>query len=1203
MSSHSFISAKPDIPAMPDVATTPDLSDMPERRRALDIRRSFIVQAPAGSGKTGLLIQRYLTLLAFVDEPEEIIAITFTRKAAAEMRERITTALAQAGNSCISQNPETAHEKLTCELADAALIRDIRFGWNVLENPARLRIQTFDSLCASLTRQMPLLSNLGPSAQSVEDASDLYLEAARAAIRMIETDHDIVRDIERLLEHLDNDAARLEKLLVGMLARRDHWLRHISGRGRDDLEAALKNTRRAALRQVRSLCELFPQRMRTELIDIMGYAANNLTQSGHDSMDAGYFEFRETKTLPGDEERDVVSWQAIVELLLRKDGEWRKQYTVRDGFPAGSGKAEKVVAKSWKDRACALVSEMGAQDGGGTLRHALQDIREMPPPAYSETQWEVLGSITRLLPHVVAQLKLVFQSSGKVDFIEVAQGALRALGEPEAPTDLALALDYRLRHLLIDEFQDTSISQFELVSRLTSGWEPEDGRSVLVVGDPMQSIYRFREAEVGLFLRARAAGIGNVALSPVFLSSNFRSQRGIVNWINDTFERVMPRHENISLGAVSHKKSISARDFLCGTAVSIHSFFNDDHAGEAEKVADIAAQARRENPCASVAILVRNRSHLSDILPRLKKAGMRYSALEIDGLGSRPIVQDLMALTRALAHLADRSAWLALLRAPWCGLTLADMHGLLTEQAEAVQGDLPESRLAGLEGMNFEPGNPTVWELLNDDNRLQRVSADGAARLQHLRRVLGMCISNRCRQSLRSTVEAAWLALGGPACSENAADLEDARVFFDHLEAHEDGEGVSHVAALEEELSRLYAPPDPQADGKLQIMTIHKAKGLEFDCVILPGLGRATRNSDKKLFMWMEYPREFEGEQTGGSELLLAPIQETGAEDDAIYAWLEKQDGVKERFENQRLLYVAATRAKERLHLLGSIDAIRDDQGGFELKPPDKKTLLSRIWPVVEPDYREAAVRSEALNAPVAGDLLMAAGKADAKRGEYPIDQSLRRLVSGWMLPPAPALVRWKTPNPVLPAGGDIEYSWVGETARRVGSIVHRWLQRIAEEGVESWSPARIQGLHNTLKFQLAAIGVSNADSGAAAQRVVAALVQAITDPRGQWLLGPQKDARNELRMTTVINGGWTDLVIDRTFIDEKGQRWVVDYKTSSHEGADIEGFLDREQARYRVQLDRYAALLRKLDSAPVKRGLYFPLLRGWREWADGNQT
>ena len=155
----------------------------------------------------------------------------------------------------------------------------------------------------------------------------------------------------------------------------------------------------------------------------------------------------------------------------------------------------------------------------------------------------------------------------------MAQGALRALGDLHGPTDLALALDYRIRHLLIDEFQDTSISQYELIEKLTSGWEPGDGRSMLAVGDPMQSIYRFREAEVGLFLRARAAGIGNVTLQRVTLSANFRSQRGIVDWVNDTFSQVMPTRENITLGAVSYTKSIAAHGLLPGRAVCLHPFF------------------------------------------------------------------------------------------------------------------------------------------------------------------------------------------------------------------------------------------------------------------------------------------------------------------------------------------------------------------------------------------------------------------------------------------------------------------------------------------------------------------------------------------------------------------------------------------------------------------------------------------------------
>jgi hypothetical protein len=125
-----------------------------------------------------------------------------------------------------------------------------------------------------------------------------------------------------------------------------------------------------------------------------------------------------------------------------------------------------------------------------------------------------------------------------------------------------------------------------------------------------------------------------------------------------------------------------------------------------------------------------------------------------------------------------------------------------------------------------------------------------------------------------------------------------------------------------------------------------------------------------------------------------------------------------------------------------------------------------------------------------------------------------------------------------------------------------------------------------------------NEDTDAASGRVTQALIHAISDPRGRWLIGPQYEAFNELRMTAIIEGQPQDVVIDRTFRDTNGQRWVVDYKTSSHEGADLEGFLSQEQDRYRNQLDRYAGLMRN-GGKPVRRALYFPLLRGWREWGD----
>ncbi len=1133
--------------------TAAHIPDLAERRRALDPARSFIVQAPAGSGKTELLIQRYLLLLAHVDHPEEIVAVTFTKKAAGEMCERVLEALAAAQAGTV---PATGHEKLTLELATAALRRDAQAGWRIAENPARLRIQTIDSLCAALTRQMPILSRFGSQPEIIEDAAELHLEAARATIELVEGNDAVARDVERLLAHLDNDIARIETLLADMLQRRDHWLRPVHGRERAQLQAALQHVRRAAFERAH---ELFPASLHDELLKLARYAAANLVIEGGNSRIAACDKLTE---LPGNEESDAEAWLGIVELLLTgADGDWRKKYDVRIGFPAGKTKTEKEASKRWKDRMLALIDQLRADNA---LRAALHDLRFLPPPAYSDDQWEVMGAIMRLLPLAVGQLRLVFQSRGQIDFTEVVHGAVSALGDADAPSDLALALDYRVRHLLIDEFQDTSISQYELVARLTAGWQWDesggDGRTVFAVGDPMQSIYRFRKAEVGLFLRARATGIAGVELQPIALNANFRSQAGIVDWVNATFAQMMPRQEDITNGAVPYTASIATHAALEDAAVSVHPFFNGDHDGEAARVREIVTQARRADAQATVAILVRNRGHLREIVPQLKAAGLRFRAIDIEELGHRPVVQDLLALTRALSHPADRLAWFALLRAPWCGLTLADLHAL-----------------AGNDHLK------TVWELMNDDACIALLSADGRARLQRVHAVLGASLEHRCRGALRERIAGAWFALGGPACVEDTTDLEDAEIYLEYLETHEEAGEIGDPVAFEEGLDKLFALPDLQADERLQIMTIHKAKGLEFDSVVVPGLGRPPRSDDKQLFLWTEQPRK---DDRDGTDLLLAPIQETGADGDPIYAWLQRLEAEKESLETERLLYVVATRAKRRLHLLGDTRLIRDKDGVLELKSPGKYGLLGKLWPVVEPVYAEAARRAAQSPSPL---------MRDAEVGDRcHIDQSLRRLVSGWPLPDPPAHAEWTPPRDAARAQDEIEFSWSGETARHVGSVVHRWLQRIAEDALNGWDEKRVTALRGSFRSELAMRGIPQNELDAAAARVAAALTTAVTDERGRWLLGLQQGAANERRITAIIDGERVNLVIDRTFVAADGARWIVDYKTGSHEGADIEAFLDRERVRYEAQLARYAAAL---GEPRAMLGMYFPLLAGWREW------
>ncbi len=1145
---------------MTDAAT---IADLRVREQALAPTRSFIVQAPAGSGKTELLIQRYLGLLASVNEPEEIVAITFTRKAAAEMRARVLDAFAQV---IAGKAPGSAHERRTHALARAAMARDGARGWRISDSPARLRIQTIDSLCAALTRQMPMLSKFGSQPSILEDAGALYAEAARATVGLIESKDAVAGHVELLLAHLDNNLERVEELLIEMLRRRDHWLRHVMVNERAELEGALVAERRAALARVQALLPL-PER--GELLAIANYSLGN---RGEALLDA----------FPGGD--DAEDWATLAELLLTANGAWRSRVDKRHGYPAGA------AGKAWKDRLAALIATLA----DARLAKALADTRRLPPAGYTDAQWQVLEAITELLKRAVGQLKLVFQARGQVDFTEVSQRALLALEDAEGPTDLALRLDYQIRHLLIDEFQDTSISQFELIARLTAGWTPDDGRTLFVVGDPMQSIYRFREAEVGLFLKARAQGLGNVVLEPLALSANFRSQAGIVDWVNQAFEQVMPELEDIGSGAVAYTRSQAVHPRIEGDAVKIHPRFAGGAASEAGEVAQIvagiAAASVDSEQRTSIAILVRGRSHLRQIVPQLKQAGIAFRAMEIDRLDDRPVVQDLLALTRALAHGGDRLAWLAVLRAPWCGLTLADLHAIAGSDTTSTRergeeqdlGQLPEEWLA-------QPlsSQSTVWELMRDARRLAALSADARLRLDRVRPVLAAALAGRQRSSLRDAVEGTWLALGGPACAASATDLEDAETYLDHLESKEEAGAIADFETFEQSLDQLFALPDMAAgDDAVQIMTIHKAKGLEFDHVIVPGLGKVPPADWNKLFLWMERPANAEPpnprRSASGTSLLLAPIEETGAERDPIYAWIKKLAAEKASHEDGRLLYVAATRAKQRLHLLGETRLVVEDDAQTARKP-DSRSLLGKLWPVVSEAFQRAAATA-AVAAPV----------ADAAGDTVP-DQRLRRLASTWYLPEAPPALTWTAASETAHAQDDIEYSWAGQTARHVGSVVHRWLQRIAEDEMKSWNPARIGALHESFANELAARGVEEAQLAAATERVALALAQALADPRGQWLLGPQQDAKNEYRLTAVIDGERRNLVIDRSFTDKDGKRWIVDYKTGGHEGTNVEAFLEREKERYRTQLERYAHALAHDEAAML--GLYFPLLAGWREW------
>ncbi len=1048
------------------------------------------------------------------------------------MRSRILGAL----TAVRTPDPTRPQHERTLELARAALAADARRGWNLLEQPSRLRIQTIDALNLGLARRLPVLSRLGAGLGIEEDARELYrLAAERLLDHLPQGEPRDAAAVASLLAHVDSRVERFVDLVIEMLARREAWLPLLPGELHDGADEERLRRRFEAARRtlvtghLESLCRALPEAWLREAGAVAVAAAGNLREAGVESPIRAW---DDVAGVPGAELDGVPRWRGLAQLLLTAEGRPRRSFDKNVGMPPGP------ASRELKQRATAVAEELARHDEALAL---LDDVRRLPPPDYDPEEWRVLLAELRVLRLAVAELELVFATQRVADYPRFASAAREALGTAEAPTDTALALDAALRHILVDEFQDTSEAQVKLLEALTAGWQAGDGRTLFLVGDPMQSIYRFRAAEVGLFLDIRRHGLGGLALEPLALAVNFRSTVPVIEWVNRCFARVLPENDDVLRGAVSYAPGLARPGAGTDGGVQVHALLRRSRQHEARQVTAIVRERLAAAPGARIGILVQGRSHLIDIVDELARAGIAFRASDIDPLGERPAVLDLLSLTRALAHPGDRPAWLAVLRAPWCGLTLEALHTLA--------GDDHES---------------TVPELLGVAQRRARL--DAAARLRRL--------------GLRDAVERAWHALAGPATLASERALDEAEAFLDTLAELESRQaGPVDFARLERALESLYAPSRERPEVRVELLTVHKAKGLQYDTVIVPALERRPGRDRPRLLHWLKLPR------AGRDELVVAPVAGTGAQANPLYAWIEALERERLLQERRRLLYVAATRAERWLHLFGSAQ-VQDTGDTPAVRRPSSNSALGLLWSVVSEAFEE---RLAALGAP--------AGEAAPDRERGP---PLERLPSGWNPPPPPAAPKIAARAlPRAAAEPAVEFDWASETARHVGTVVHRELQHLARHG--GWPDATDPRRQQRWRLELAELGVPQALRPAAVERVAEALARTLADERGRWLLDPDhRESRSELALTGRVDGDIVRVVVDRSFVDAAGIRWIVDYKTSRHEGAGLEEFLDREQERYRPQLQRYARLLRRLGPEPLRLGLYFPLLSAWREWPAG---
>ncbi|MGB0065878.1 MAG: UvrD-helicase domain-containing protein, partial [Terracidiphilus sp.] len=768
---------------MPDRQRIPPPDNL-QRQSALDAERSVLVRAPAGSGKTDLLTRRFLRLLGEVNDPGEIVAITFTRAAAAEMRHRILVELEKAASGAAQ---ESASDALSmASLAQRALARSHALGWNLIDLPAQLRISTIDSFCREIAMQEPILSGLGGTFEIHEQPQELYRRAARRTMEQIgKGDAVLSTAIERLLLWRDNNWADLENQLVDMLAKRDQWMHETLLDRAPDWDALRERLERPfaheiglALAGLELLFEQIPSGLE-EAHELARFACEQSGGALHNDL-AELTDFPVGPFANIDQlEEARRAYVCIADLVLTKDG-FRRKVDKRHGFPAD--------AKNEKNRLAALIAGL-AQEPAFAI--ALAAVGDLPSARYSDEDWEIVRACFILLRHAAGELRVAFAEAGQADFIEIAQIAQRALkGEDDLPSDAAQAFADRIRHLLVDEFQDTSRRQHRLLAHLIAAWSGREGRTCFVVGDPMQSIYGFRDADAELFPRVESLGLEvpedlPLLFDAVQLFANFRSAPSLVSPLNSIFSAIFAEDDGSGIDFVPAQ---SARDgeaqagpqLIEGlqSPLQLHLAFmpalrsrsapeDRESLGkqreaalekQTDKVVGLiqsrlprieAARAAAEKY--RIAVLGRARSALAPIARALREAMIPFRAVELEQLQDRPEIVDGLALVRALLNPEDRVAWLGVLRAPWCGLSLADLHTLASADDEELMLRPIPDLFAERESLLSEDGRIAVERVVRAIEFSERLH------------------SIRPGASLGTRMEQVWLRMGGAQCVDAAA--------------------------------------------------------------------------------------------------------------------------------------------------------------------------------------------------------------------------------------------------------------------------------------------------------------------------------------------------------------------------------------------------------------------------------------------------
>ena len=995
-------------------SSPPDAAD---RADAVDPRLNIVLEASAGTGKTRVLVDRYVNLVRAGVEPKHVLAITFTRKAAAEMRERILATLRR--------------------VAEEGGIDQRR--WRMLrEHLSEIAISTIDAFCLSLLREFPLEAGLDPGFGMADETEALRLtdEALDRALRICRA---VARgDTAVALVFAELGDLQLRAGLAGLLDRR-----LVTG---PILDRAVRPTPR----------ELTPERVATDAVLRLVATLSSVDGGLERFLATGPVRHPRYRLFADDVRRAVGARGAseasgaggasrirllidgIDDYFFTKNSTPRKKWTaykVDDGLDRRSLQAHRAAATAL------------AEPLGDDLRAFRRDLNAV-----------LTRGVWKLFRIARDEYRKVLDEHAVVDFPEALERALALLAQRGEFTRSRYLLESRYQHLLVDEFQDTSDAQWQLVWHLVQAWQEGVGMdqdqalppTIFVVGDRKQSIYGFRDADARVLARAavqirQLRGDGDVGRA---IRHSFRAVPPLLSFTNDLCTAVdkrldrddaftyderdafpVPRTESGAVEASGAATSESASSGPRGTPLGV--IAASDLESQAAAVADEIARlisagivrdrqtgvARRAAP-GDVAILFRTRDGHQAFQRALERRGVPSYVYKGLGFFDADEVKDVFALLRYLAHPVSDLRAAAFLRSRFARVSdvaLAQLGpGLAAAMVRpaASDGDLDPDDLAVLTALRR--GVP-VWLDLADRVRPSEL--------------LDQVIDHTAYAYELGSLDE------GPARRQARENLKKVRGLVRRIE----NRGYATLARVADYLDRLSAGDESAAAvdavDSVNLMTVHAAKGLEFPVVFLVNLGRGG----------------------GGSRdpIRVAPIEhdEQIAVSVGTFRSAADEDAAdRDREELKRLLYVAVTRARDRLYLAttldhhGRFDAAKGGLG--DVLPADVRAIFERAaapvqgppGPVLEWQGATALHRIAHVMPADAPAAPLPSGRI-----EQDVPSEFTRLDAGLILARAristAGVAAMLDRHPSTDSAGD------APDPRRLGTLVHRLLEHNALEG------------------------------------------------------------------------------------------------------------------------------------------------------------